>query len=211
MQHICTVAERPTKMTPARILGRGRNAVGAFVRKRSGSVAVEFGLIGGAIILLILGTMQVGLYLYVSASVEAAVTKATRQVMTGAVSAGSMTADQFRTNVLCPLLPVGLACSNVITNLAIVSQGTNPGGFYQFVNSSRSWIVPPTMDNTQTSFCTGTAGSVIYAQVYYAMPIIEPIVFAATNSRWQGRPVYFVGAFAAFRNEPFQSSAQGAC
>lgn len=182
-----------------------------FRGERRGSTAVEFGLIGFGLILLVIGTMQVGLYLYVSASMEAAVTKAMRQVMTGAASSGAMTADQFRTNVLCPLLPSGLPCANVITNLVIVSQGTNPNGFYQFVNAAQSWIKPPAMDNTQTSFCTGTAGSVIYAQAYYAMPIIVPIALSTVTTQWHGKAAYFVGAFAAFRNEPFQTTTQGAC
>ncbi len=188
-----------------------KTAFERFGRERRGSTAVEFALIGCGLVLLVIGTMQVGLYLYVSAAMEAAVTKAMRQVMTGAASSGAMTADQFRTNVLCPLLPSGLPCANVITNLVIVSQGTNPNGFYQFVNAAQSWIKPPTMDNTQTSFCTGTAGSVIYAQAYYAMPIIVPIVFSTVATQWQGKATYFVGAFAAFRNEPFQTTAQGAC
>jgi Flp pilus assembly protein TadG len=190
---------------------RGKDRCRRLVRERQGSTAVEFGLIGTAIVFLILGAMQVGLYLYTSAAMEAAVTKAMRQVMTGTASAGAMTAAQFRSNILCPLLPGGLSCSNVITNLVIVSQGTNPNGFYQFVNAAQSWIVPPTMDNTQTSFCTGTAGSVVYAQVYYAMPVVLPFVFANKTAQWQGRSAFFVGAFAAFRNEPFQSNSQGAC
>jgi Flp pilus assembly protein TadG len=190
---------------------RGKDRLRRLVRDRQGSTAVEFGVVGTALVFLILGAMQVGLYLYTSAAMEAAVTKAMRQVMTGTASAGAMTAAQFRSNILCPLLPGGLSCSNVITNLVIVSQGTNPNGFYQFVNAAQSWIVPPTMDNTQTSFCTGTAGSVVYAQVYYAMPVVLPFVFANKTAQWQGRSAFFVGAFAAFRNEPFQSNSQGAC
>lgn len=191
-------------------LGRMRHAA-ALARNKRGSVAVEFAMIGSALFLLVLGTMQIGVYLYIAATMERAVATATRQVMTGTASAGSMTAAQFRSNVLCPLLPAAMSCSSVITNIVTVSQGADPNGFYQFVNSKRSWIVPPTMNNTQTSFCTGTAGSVIYAQVYYAMPIIIPVILRSVASTFNGKSVYFVGAFAAFRNEPFQSVSQGAC
>ena len=104
-----------------------------------------------------------------------------------------------------------MTCANLVTNINTVPQAASPGGFYQYVNSKASWIIPPSMDNTKTSFCTGSGGSVIYAQIYYAMPIIVPILFNSVSTNWQGKSVYFIGAFAAFRNEPFQASSNGGC
>lgn len=182
-----------------------------FCRDSRGSTAVEFAFVGGFALFLLLATMQVGLYFYTSASLENATARAMRQVMTGATGSQSLTAAQFRTTVLCPLLPTGMSCSNVVTNIRTVPQGTYPNGFYQFVNSASSWIIPPTMDNTQTSFCTGSTGSVVYAQVYYAMPVLFPQVFGAAVSTWNGKSVFFIGSYAAFKNEPFQGSNNGSC
>ena len=168
-------------------------------------------MIGGLLTFLLIGVMQVGLYIYTAAALENAVAQATRQVMTGSASSSSMTSDQFRSGVLCPLLPTGMSCANVISNINTVPEAASPGGFYQYVNSNASWIIPPSMDNTKTNFCTGAGGSVIYAQVYYAMPIVFPVLFKGISSTWQGKSVYFVGSFAAFRNEPFQASSNSGC
>jgi Flp pilus assembly protein TadG len=176
-----------------------------------GTAAVEFAMIGGLLTFLLMGVMQIGFYIYTAAALEYAVAQATRQVMTGSASAGSMTADQFRSGVLCPLLPVSMSCARVITNINTVPEAASPGGFYQYVNSNASWIIPPAMDNTKTNFCTGAGGSVVYAQVYYAMPIYFPVLFKGVSGSWQGNSAYFVGAFAAFRNEPFQASSNGGC
>lgn len=188
-----------------------RGEVVGFREAQGGAVAVEFALVGGIIILLLLGILQAGLYFYTAAVLENAVAKATRQVMTGNVGSASMTADQFRSSVLCPLLPTGMPCANVITNFSTVSSAPAPNGFHQFVNATASGIVPPTMDNTKTGFCTGAAGSVVFAQVYYAMPIVFPLLFNSIADTWQGSPALFVGAFAAFRNEPFQNASNGGC
>ena len=183
---------------------------GLIRRDPRGSVAIEFALVGGIAVLMVVAILQVGFYFYVSASLENATSRAMRQVMTGAVGAGSLTAAQFRTSVLCPLLPAAMSCNNIITNLQTVSEGAAPNGFYQFVNASQSWVVPPTMNNVQTTFCTGSAGTVVYAQVYYAMPIIVPALLGSVSTSWNGQSVYFVGSYAAFKNEPFQGNA-GTC
>ena len=62
-------------------------------------------MVGGLLTILLIGVMQIGLYIYTAASLERAVAQATRQVMTGSASSSSMTADQFRSGVLCPLFP----------------------------------------------------------------------------------------------------------
>lgn len=174
-----------------------------------GSVAIEFSIIGSVALLLLLGSMQVGLYFYTSAALDAATAKAMRQVRTGAVGASTLTAAQFRTNVLCPLLPSTMSCSDIVTNIQIVPQASSPDGFYRFVNSDQSGIVKPTMDNSVTAFCTGKSGSVVYAQIYYAMPIVLLSILKLPAAVWNGRSVFFVGSYAAFKNEPFQSASGG--
>lgn len=173
-----------------------------------GTAAVEFGLIGFLCIFLIVETMQAGLYFYTSGSLEMATTKAMRQVLTGNVAAGGLTAGQFRTNILCPLLPAAMPCSNVITNLRSVSQDPSSTGFYAFVTADQSAIILPTMDNTQTNFCAGTTGTVIYAQVYYAMPVFSPAWRALGATMFNGALAHFVGAASVFKNEPFQAGTQ---
>jgi Flp pilus assembly protein TadG len=187
-----------------------RGRASTFGRDRRGAAAVEFAMIGVLCIGLIIETMQAGLYFYTSASLERATGKAVRQIMTGAVASQGLSAAQFRTTVLCPLLPAAMSCANVVTNINTVSEDVAPNGFYSFVNTTQSAIVPPTMDNTQTSFCAGSTSSVIYAQIYYAMPVISPVWRAIAATNWNGRSVTFVTSAAAFKNEPFQGTTQPA-
>jgi Flp pilus assembly protein TadG len=181
------------------------------LRQRSASAAIEFAMVVPAFLLLIVETMQIGVYFYTSASLDHATTGAARQVLTGAVSSAGLTAAQFRTQTLCPLLPASMSCSNVITNIQNVPEAISPAGFYTYVNAGGTAIITPTMDNTKTSFCPGNAGSYVYIQVYYAMPVISPIWYAAASVNWNGGAAHFVSAAAAFKNEPFQSSSQPGC
>ena len=182
------------------------------LRDTSATAAIEFGMVGVLIILLVVETMQAGLYFYTAASLEFATNKAARQILTGAVSSQGLTAAQFRTQVLCPLLPAAMSCSSVITNLRTVAEDVYPNGFYAFVKTDQSGINQPTMDNTQTSFCPGAAGAYVYLQVFYAMPVVSPTWKIVASTLWNGSAVHFVGAASAFENEPFQgNTAPGGC
>ncbi len=192
----------PTHQRPRKLLRRFRDG-------QAGSVAIEFALIGMSCLFLIVETMQAGLYFFVTAELTNATSKAMRQVMTGAVSSQGLTAAQFRTNVLCPLLPAVMPCANVITNLRSVAEDVSPNGFYQFVNSAQTAVIAPTMDNTKTNYCSGSGGTVIYAQVYYAMPAISYFWRTVGATTFNGVLVHMASAAAVFKNEPFQSSQSG--
>jgi len=177
-----------------------------FARHKTGSTAVEFGLIALFTLELVTEAMQAGLYLYTSAGLERATWSASRQIFTGSVSGQGLTAAQFRTNVLCPSISsVSLSCANLITNVQTVSEGVSPGGFYSLVNTAQTALIRPPLNNTQTSYCIGTDGSYVFVQVLYAMPVFSPIwkLFATT---YNSAPSYIVQSTAAFRNEPFQAS-----
>ncbi len=191
--------------------GRRATRCRRFGRDARGSVAIEFAFVGMACIGLIVETMQTGFYFYTTAALSNATAKAMRQVLTGAVSQQGLTAAQFRTQVLCPLLPATMPCSLVVTNIQSVSEDVSPNGFYQFVNSAQTAVTTPVMDNSKTTFCSGGSGTVIYAQVYYAMPVFSPAWKAAGTTMFNGVPSHLVSAAAVFKNEPFQSSTSSGC
>lgn len=182
-----------------------------FCADASAVTAVEFGLLAGVFVMLIVTVLQIGMYFYISASLDYATEKATRQIMTGSVSNQGLSAAQFRTQILCPYLPGAMSCANVITNIQTVTEGTNPGGFYPFLNASGTGVAPPTMNNSQTSFCIGTGGSYVYAQVYYAMPAFGAAWLLPNATTWNGSSVFFVGASSVFKSEPYQSSQTAGC
>jgi Flp pilus assembly protein TadG len=186
-------------------IARPRNAR-EFFRKRSAVVAVEFAMIGAPFLLMILEIFQSALFVYCSGMLDHATQAAARRIMTGSVQNGSLTAAQFRTNLLCPQLPATMPCGNVIVNIRTFSEAASPGGFYSFVNAAQTAILVPPLDNNQTAFCPGGSGQYVYLQVFYAMPLIGAIWLPAVPATFDGKTVKLVSAAAAFKNEPYQSS-----
>jgi hypothetical protein len=104
-----------------------------------------------------------------------------------------------------------MQCSSVVTSIQSVSEDVQPNGFYQFVNASQTAVITPAMDNSKTTFCSGGAGTVIYAQVYYAMPVFSPTWSIIGTTTFNGLKSHLVSAAAVFKNEPFQSSTSSGC
>ena len=149
---------------------RTRNLVALFGRERKAVAAVEFALVGLVGLELLVEIMQAGTYFYTSAGVERATSKAVRQILTGAVNSAGYTATQFRANVLCPAISgTNLSCGNVITNIQTVSEAPSPGGFYALLNSSQTGLLRPPLDNSQTTYCTGTSQSYVFVQILSAL------------------------------------------
>jgi Flp pilus assembly protein TadG len=197
----------PSRSTSA----RPRRLDAAFGRDTRGSVAIEFAIVGLACAWLIVEAFQAGLYVYTFAAVNDATSRAVRKVMTGTVSQQGLTATQFRTEILCPLLPAGMTCASVVTNIQSVSEDLRPNGFYKFVNTAGTAVITPAMDNTLTTFCSGGSGTVIYAQVFYAMPVFSPAWRAVGTVSFNGAPTHLVSSAAVFKNEPFPSSTATGC
>ncbi|HXW73097.1 MAG TPA: TadE/TadG family type IV pilus assembly protein [Methylocella sp.] len=177
---------------------------GVFLKDRKAAVAAEFALIAAPFIFSMMEIFQSALFVYYSASLNYATESAARQALVGSVQNGGLTATQFRTNLICPLLPSSMTCSNVIINVQGVPEALSPGGFYAFV-SNNSIVIPP-LNNSQTSFCPGTPGSYVYLQVFYPMPLIGPTWLPFVTTTYQGQSVKLVSAYAAFKLEPYQST-----
>ena len=199
-------------------------AIRRFVGERSGIAAIEFAVLSGLFIALLLMIAQIGIYFYFSTTLYYVTQKATRLILTGSVVNNSscssppcqaLTAAQYRTQVLCPLLPGGMSCSNIITNIQVVPPwtGNTSGGFYSLTNIvnntsnplgyTMTGLTPPPMNNNQTSFCIGAPGSIVFAQVYYAMPVIGIPAMLINASNYNGSSVIFISATSVFKNEPF--------
>jgi Flp pilus assembly protein TadG len=95
-------------------------AVRRLVRERSGLAAVEFAVLLPMFAFLIFMISQVGLYFYFSTTLYYVTDAATRQILTGGVANQGFTAAQYRTQILCPLLPRSMSCNNVVTNIQVV-------------------------------------------------------------------------------------------
>jgi len=201
--------------------GLSPSAVRRFIGERSAIAAVEFAMLSGLFIVLLFMLAQVGLYFYFSTTLYYVTQKATRQILTGGVANQGLTAAQFRTQILCPLLPGTMSCNNIITNIQVVPpwSGLTSGGFYTFTNIvndnsnplgyTMTGLTTPPMNNNQTNFCIGSPGSLVAAQVYYAMPLIGIPNMLANASVYNGNSVIFISATSVFKNEPFTTGYSG--
>jgi len=179
----------------------------SFIRGRRGATAVEFALVAVPFLAMMFEILQNGMFVYFSGALDQAAIGAARQIMTGSVQNQSLTAAQFRTQVLCPLLPAAMSCNNIVVNLQTFSEGEYPAGFYSFVNSTQTGINLPPLNNAQTSFCPGGDGQYVYLQVFYAMPITTIGWLPVVTTTFNGSTVRLLSAAAAFKNEPYQATS----
>lgn len=183
-----------------------------FITDRRGATAVEFGLILAPFFFTLAGITESGLDFYIRNSLDNATQSVARQIMTGSVqgmkvNSVQINATQFRTNVVCPLLPAALSCSNVIVNIQTFAEGMSPSGFYNFVNSGQSGLVIPPLDNSKTSFCIGGSGVYVILQVLYPMPLLTAIFGGGSVTTYNGVKTRVLISTAAFKNEPFPATS----
>lgn len=176
-----------------------------WIRDEKGAAAVEFALVSFIFILAVLFVLTVGLYIYLGLSLDFAATKAARQVMTGKAQNSGYTQSQFITNYVCPYLPFGMSCANVIVNVYTVTEAAGPAGYYTYVNSGATALTIPALSNGAASYSLGSAQSYEYLQILYPVTFM-PSVFASFlggGVTYNGSPAFLLVSTAAFKNEAF--------
>jgi len=189
---------------------RDRRSVAALRRFGAaveGVSAIEFAMLLPLFAGLLLVILQVGLYFYYTTYLAYATDVAARHIMTGDVASQGLTAAQFRTTYLCPSLPGGMSCNNIITNVQVVPAGNNGAGWTALTGSTG--IVRPAMDNAKTTFCIGTGGSLIAVEVFYAMPVLGIPQMLPGATTFNNQQVVFIQATSAIKNEPFVAANAG--
>ena len=194
------------------VTSRPRRALAALSRfgaAVSGVSAVEFALLLPVFTGFVFMILQVGLYFYYATYLAYATDVAARQIMTGTVASQGLTGAQFRNTVLCPVLPLGMSCNNIITNVQVVPPG-NSGAGWTALTTPTGVKQPATMNNNNTTFCIGTGGSLVAMQVFYAMPVLGIPQMLPGATTFNGQSVIFLQATAALKNEPF-TGTNAAC
>ena len=179
----------------------------AFRHNRDATAAVEFALVSLPFLMLLAFTFVMGFMLYCMATLDYATQTAARALLIGTVQSNALTIDQFRTQVVCPLLPSPtFNCSNVIINLQTVTAA--PGAYYNYVNWTTGTLVVPPLDNTLTSFCPGGSSQYKLLQIVYPAPILFGWISTAANAvTYKGTKSFVMMSSAAFRNEPFSAGS----
>jgi Flp pilus assembly protein TadG len=187
-------------------------APGRFRRDTNATTAIEFALLLPIWLWMTFEVLQIGLYFFYSASLVRATDAAARQILTGSVASQGLTQTQFLNTILAPQLPGNMSISNVVANIQVFPSST--ANAYASLTNDPTGVNPTSlnavpMDNTKTSFCLGSKGSLVAVQVFYAMPVLGiPALGLTGGATFNGQHVVWISATAAFENEPFPASSE---
>jgi len=170
-----------------------------FIREQGGSAAVEFALIAVPFLALLFAILETALVFFAGQTLEAAVSDASRLIMTGQAQTAGYSQADFKTQV-CNRIAGLFDCS---------------GGVYvdvkQYANfssvSSASPVTNGAFDTTKMAYVPGGPGCIEVVTLYYQWPIYVSLL-GNNLSNLNGSKRLLV-ATSVFRNEPYSTS--GTC
>jgi Flp pilus assembly protein TadG len=162
-------------------------------RDRRGATALEFGLIALPFFSLLLAIFETTAVFFASATLENAVNDAARQIRTGQVQDGNISAADF-TNLICGEVAPLLACDgNLIVDVRSF-QNFQAVNFPPPLDPDGAFQIPPV-------FSPGGAGDIVLVRVFYTWHVVTPLI-GAFLANMSGN-VRLISTATAFRNEPF--------
>ncbi len=187
-----TLAARLMRLLPAKVARR-------FIREQNGAAAVEFALIAVPFLALLFAILETALVFFAGQTLEAAVSDASRLIMTGQAQTAGYSQADFKTQV-CNRIAGLFDCSGgVYVDVKQYSSFTS-------VNTA-SPVTNGTFDTTKMAYVPGGPGCIEVVTLYYQWPIYVSLL-GNNLSNLNGSKRLLV-ATAVFRNEPYSTS--GTC
>jgi Flp pilus assembly protein TadG len=169
-------------------------------RGRSGSAAIEFAIIAPVLFLFLFGMIETGVIYFAGTTLQNATDDAARMVRTGQASA--FTEAQFKTQICSEMTGI-ISSAQCTTNLQVdVRQyGTFGAASYPSVTN------PDGSLNTGAMTYPGAMSpcQVVLVRAFYPWSIMTPLMQPLLQNMPNGQ--YLLTAAAAFRSEPYTSSA----
>jgi Flp pilus assembly protein TadG len=126
---------------------------------KKGTVALEFGLLAGVFVGLVVGIFEIGYLFFAQISLDYATTAAARQLLTGQVTVSSGASQQsFQAADFCSYLSPLITCTGVVIVLQPVTN-------YQAALSNE------TAPTGATTVNPGGPGSLMLLQAYYTSTV----------------------------------------
>jgi len=172
--------------------------IAGFARRQDGAAAVEFGFVALPFFALLFAILETALVFFAGQSLEAAVSEAGRQVMTGQVQNAGYSQADYKKNVVCTYLASGVSMFDC-ANKVFVNVQT-----YTSFSSASSTARPVTngqLDSSKLKYDTGQPGDIVVVQLYYQWPIFVSLL--GSNLANIGGDRLLV-ATSVFRNEPYK-------
>ena len=160
---------------------------------RSGATAVEFALVVLPFLGLVFATLELGMMLLVSTSLESSAQQAARTIRTGQFQSGAGTAAAYKTAVCNGMGWLAADCqANLYVDVRTFNTFAAVSGPPPIVNGA---INPASM-----TFQAGAACSIVLARAFYNWTLLAPDLSGVAHMN--GNKVLLTAA-GAFRNEPF--------
>jgi Flp pilus assembly protein TadG len=168
-----------------------------FRRNRHGSAAVEFALVAPVFFALLFAIIETGIMFFASQVLETVTQNSARQIMTGFVQSQAYDEAHFKSQVVCPQIPVIFSCSNIFIDVKSYPSFTNV-----VINSQ---INAGSFDTSSLTYSPGNSCDIVVARLFYQWQLfVTGLGFNISNLSGNQR---LLVATAAFRNEPYA----GAC
>lgn len=179
--------------TPA-CLRRVTRQISRFVRTERGATAVEFALIAPPFLAMLLGILEVAIFLFAQMTLQNAANQAARYFLTGQAQSGNWSATTVVGKV-CPT--VVFNCNNVFITVqnSTSFSGANTGAPSMYDGNGNA------LGQANYTYDPGTPGDVMVVQLVYAWPVVPgPLGFDLGPV--QHGTVQMMGV-SAFRVEPY--------
>jgi Flp pilus assembly protein TadG len=184
----------------------GRKRLPGFLQDRRAVTSIEFGLLATPFLGLICAIMEMCWVSFNAEVVQAAVTAASRQILTGTAQASGITdAPTFVSKLLCPstgprLIPNSYDCSKFVVDIRTASD-------FLSADTSHTFYTQP------LKFCLGQPSTIVVVRVAYPQSAILPLSLVnvylglrndfPTQSGW----VHLLVGTAVFQTEPYAGTS----
>jgi Flp pilus assembly protein TadG len=162
-------------------------------RDKSGATAIEFALLAGPFLLIVLGLIEIGIQYFTSTSFESAVQRTARLIRTGQAQTASMDLPALRKAVCDDIYNLFDCMNNTAFQVSILSSMTSVPTDAA-VDEDGKFVL-------EEDFNAGKGSDYVLVRGYFQFhPLLD--VFGVIRHRLANGN-YLYGATVLFRNEPF--------
>ncbi|MBI1649901.1 TadE/TadG family type IV pilus assembly protein [Hyphomicrobium sulfonivorans] len=177
------------------------SALSDFHRNERGSTAIEFAVIGGALIFFILGIVGLGIFFLVNSSLQSGVENAARIIRTGQSNEAKMNVTSFR-QAVCDSMNAAIDCNKLSILVQTAPDWANLNLAPCVVNGKMSASTGNGDD--LLSKHAGDAEEVAVVTVCYQWDMAKSFPFLKLGNQSDGSGAAIMQAATAFRSEPYK-------
>ncbi|EJN05288.1 TadE/TadG family type IV pilus assembly protein [Phyllobacterium sp. YR531] len=180
-------------MSPiTRTISRNRGLLSRFIGNRSGTVAIEFGMIALPFFFMIFSIMEVGVGFTAQQAMVNSTDKIARQVLTGELRTADLSMANLKAKICAGLLMPEKDCPNLVVDLR---------SYTNFAAIPKTLPIKANGDVNSAGFVStpGGAGTINHLRVFYRYPVVTDFL----SRRIEGTKRILIFSSATWRNESY--------